>query len=78
MIGFLILTVLIQVIIYGAAYGMKYDFAMTWRNDKKHLREFKEFVSEWKFWYFCIPFYPLVMLVKKVRKKSKELLDQEI
>jgi len=76
MIQFLIAMVIVQLLVYGAIYFAEYQYVTGSLVCRSDIEGFKKFNKDWKFWYFCVPFLPLFILIKRVRKKSKELLER--
>jgi len=37
--------------------------------------EFSDFLTNWKWWYFTIPFYPVVILLKRLKKGSEDIVN---
>jgi hypothetical protein len=71
---FLISVSMIQVLFWGVTFIMKYDEAKN-SNYGTYKKEFSDFLTNWKWWYFTVPFYPVVILLKRLKKGSEEIVN---
>jgi hypothetical protein len=71
---FLIVVSVIQLMVWGVWFLIEYDIAKD-SSYGSYKKSFVDFLETWKWWHFTIPFYPLVVLFKNVKKGSQQIIN---